>query len=243
MAVGSPSGTYAFNPDIASLTVEAFERCGIHATALTRQQLASARRSLNLELVSWANRGVNLWEVKPFTLQIVAGQANYTAGSGVANISANTVSMLDVYRSIINGGGTGVNIDNIMLPISRQQYAELPNKLQSGTPTVYWYQKQESPILTVWQPPISGYPTWSIGGYYLSRIQDASAVSGQTPDVPYRGLDALSAGLARRLAVKFAPERLPVLTAESKEAWLEFADADREDTPIYYQPNIAPYFR
>lgn len=243
MAVGQPSGTYGFNPDLASLTIEAFERCGIHAAALTRDQLASARRSLNLELVAWSNRGVNLWEVKPFTLQIVAGQADYTAGSGVTNISANTVTMLDVYRSVINGGGSGVNIDTIMLPISRQQYAELPNKAQSGTPTVYWYQKLESPILTVWQPPISGYPTWSIGGYYLSRIQDAYAVGGQTPDVPYRGLDALAAGLAARLAQKFAAAKFELLKLEAKQSWEEFADADREYTPIYYQPRVDAYWR
>src|ERR1700744_6113867 len=97
------SGTYNWGLTNADILIEAFDRAQVRPTALTREHLISARRSLNLELQTWANRGVNLWEVQPFTLQIVRGQATYTAGNGVTNISPNTVSMLDVYYSIING--------------------------------------------------------------------------------------------------------------------------------------------
>ena len=84
------SGTYAFDMPIGDVVIEAFDRCEVRGTALTRNHMLSARRSINLELLEWSNRGVNLWAVKPFSLQIVVGQATYVAGNGVTNISPAT---------------------------------------------------------------------------------------------------------------------------------------------------------
>ncbi len=227
---------------VSEIITEAFERCLIHPAALTRHQWISARRSINLELQTWSNRGINLWEVIPWTVQLVAGQATYTAGAGVTNIPSTCQSMLDVYYSIVNGYGSGINNDRIMVPIGRTQYAELPNKLTQGVPTVFWYQKLEIPQITIWEVPLQGYPTVQLSGYCLSRIQDASPTMGQTPDIPYRFNDALIAGIAARLALKFAPERYALLKGEAKEAWEEAADADREDVPMYILPQLGAYF-
>jgi hypothetical protein len=236
------SGTYNFNPSLSSLVIEAFDRCDIRPTALTREHFISANRSINLELSTWANRGVNLWKVEPFSIEVSIGTATYTAGSGVNQIPPNTVSMLDVYWSLIGEGQNGGNLDRVMLPISRTQWDELPNKSAQGYPTVYWYEKLISPTITFWQVPIVGYPTAQISGHLLSQVQDANASMGQTADVPYRGLEALTAGLASRLALKFSPERFSLLKGEAKEQWEEFSDADREDSPIHIIPQISSFF-
>ena len=80
------SGTYNFGLDNGSLVVESFERLGIMPVELTRQHFLSSRRSLNLEMQAWTNRGVNLWEVQSFTVELAVGQITYAAGAGLANI-------------------------------------------------------------------------------------------------------------------------------------------------------------
>lgn len=241
------SGTTNFSLDNADVLVEAFDRCGVRPTAITRDQMTSGVRSLNLELLSWSNLGINLWKVQPFSLQIVANQAVYTAGTGPTNIPAATVTMLDVYWSQINGGGAGINIDRIMIPMSRTQYDEFSNKLQPGTPTMYWFQKQQPRQVTIYQPPLQGYPTYQIAGHLMVRLQDANLGGAETPDIDDLAFDALCARMAYRLGRKYVtgPDKVQVmegLDADRKEAWEAFADTNREDAPISMLPT-SNFFR
>lgn len=236
MTLGSTSNTFLFAPPISDIFLEAFERCGIRGTALTRRHMISAKRSINLELVSWSNRGVNLWKVVgPVSITLVAGTKTYP-------VTVNSEGILDVYYSTINGGGAGFDIDRIMLPISRTQYAMIPNKDQVGTPTVYWYDKLSTPQLTFWEPPETGSPQYTIKYYYLQRVQDAAPVNGQVPDIPYRFTDTLCAGLARRLARKFAPQLYDTLKQEASESWLEAIFNDQENAPVQISPTVSNYW-
>ena len=58
----STSGTTNFNLDLNNLIEEAFERCGTELR--TGYDMRTARRSLNLLTVEWANRGINLWTIE-----------------------------------------------------------------------------------------------------------------------------------------------------------------------------------
>ena len=201
--------------------------------------MISARRSLNLELVDWSNRGVNLWEIVQAQLTLVAGQATYS-------LPSNLVVITEMYYTTVNGNGAGFNSDRIMIPITRTQYAMIPNKLQPGTPTQYWLERLETPVVTIWQPPFQGSPSYIINYNYLERIDDANVASGEIPDVPYRALEALTAGLAKRLAKKFAPAPLrQQIIAETAtdftEAWNNFVSNDQEDGPMIMQPNLGGY--
>ena len=100
---------------------EAFERAG--SELRTGYDLRTARRSLNLLFADWANRGVNLWAVDLITVPLVQGQATY-------NVDPSTVVMLDAYMGIVNGS---VETDRIILPISRSEYANYPNKSQQAS--------------------------------------------------------------------------------------------------------------
>jgi hypothetical protein len=59
------SGSVDFNLDMAEITEEAFERCGLELR--TGYDSRTARRSLNLLFLDWANRGLNLWTVEQVT--------------------------------------------------------------------------------------------------------------------------------------------------------------------------------
>ena len=55
------SGTVSFNLSIEEIIEDAYERCGGQARA--GYDLKSARRSLNILLSEWGNRGLHFWEV------------------------------------------------------------------------------------------------------------------------------------------------------------------------------------
>lgn len=236
------SGTYAFAPPVSDLILDSFERAGVHPTSLTRDRMISARRSLNMELQSWSVRpGPNLWEIDLQTITLVAGTATYA-------LATETMTVLDVYFSTINGGGTGIDIDRLMLPISRSQYEMIPNKAQVGFPTVYWFQRLITPQITIWQPPQTGAPSYLIKYTRMKRIQDAAPNGLQTPDIPYRALDALCDGLALRLAKKFAPAETRAdivagLKQDAAESWGLFSRNDTEDGLFEIQPQLNSYWR
>ena len=63
------SGSTDFELDVADYVEEAFERCGLEAR--TGYDLKTARRSLNLMLADWANRGLNQWTIQQRTISLV----------------------------------------------------------------------------------------------------------------------------------------------------------------------------
>jgi hypothetical protein len=238
---GTSSGTQSFFLSNSEVIFEALDRAHIRPPEVTRHHLISARRSMNLELQAWSNRGINLWEEVSAQLILLAGQATYT-------LPNNLVTITEMYFTTINGNGVGFNSDRIMVPITRAQYAMIPNKLQPGQPSQYWLQRLEQPVVNIWQPAFQGAPNYVINYNYLQRIDDVGIGSGETPDIVYRALDALCAGVAFRIAVKFSPAQeavalVPFLKAEAKEAWDMFVTNDQEDGPIIMQPNFGGYAR
>lgn len=239
------SGTYTFAPSNADLFLEAFGRCGIEPPAVLRGHIIHARRSLNFLLTSWANRGVNLWAVDLQTIQLQAPVDG--VGVAVYTVPANTVAMLDTYLSIIDGGGPGINTDRIMLPMARDEYAQMPEKLQPGIPTRYWFERIIPPQVTIWQPPLFGADFNVISYYRMRRLQDASPQMGEQPDIEYRFYDALAAELAVRLAEKYAPAMVAQagnrLERAAKDAWMLAAESNRDDAPMRVQPAMSGYWR
>lgn len=84
------SGTYTFDPTLADIVLDAFDRIQIRPAALTVDHMLSARRSLNFALVRFANRGINLWSVDEQTVLLNEGQIEYS-------VPSNTVMMLDTW--------------------------------------------------------------------------------------------------------------------------------------------------
>jgi hypothetical protein len=240
-APGSSSGTQTFFLANSEIVFEAFDRAHIRVPEITRHHLLSARRSMNLELQKWSNRGIMLWEETAAQLILFAGQATYT-------LPSNLVTITEMYFTTINGNGVGYNSDRIMVPITRQQYMMIPNKLQPGQPTQYWLQRLEQPVVNIWQPSFQGAPNYVINYNYLRQISDVGIGSGETPDIVYRALDALCAAMAFRMAAKFTPAQeavalVPFLKAEAMEAWDAFVTNDQEEGPIMIQPNFGGYAR
>ena len=69
------SGTYTFNLDLGDVMEEAYERCGLELRS--GFDYRTARRSLNLLMLDWQNRGLSLWTVKGATETLTPGQGAY----------------------------------------------------------------------------------------------------------------------------------------------------------------------
>jgi hypothetical protein len=226
------SGTYAFNPSLGELTLYSFNLCGIRNTALLQEHMEAARMSSNLMLSRWSNQGVNLWAVDLVTVPLVAGQSTYS-------VDANTVMILDAYLGITN---SGPEIDRIIMPISRTEYASYPNKSQQGFTTVYWFDRLLSPTITLWPVP-DGNSAQVLKYYRVRQIQDSNFTSGQNVEIPYLWLEAFAYGLAARLAVIFAPDKVQILKPMADESYQIAADQNVEYAQQYISPQISGYFR
>lgn len=228
------SGTETFNLDLNNLIEEAFERCG--AEIRTGYDFRTARRSLNLLTIEWANRGINLWTIEEGSIPMVQGQITY-------NLPVDTIDLLDsVIRTQTGQGQTDINISRI----SVSTYATIPNKNAQGRPIQVWIDRQSGatePVTGVNFPQIYVWPAPDQSDFYtyvywrLKRIQDAGNGTN-TQDIPFRMLPCLVAGLAYYLSMKIpgAEQRIEMLKMAYEEQWLLASTEDREKAPLRLAP-------
>ena len=130
--MANPSGQTSFSLDLTEIVEEAFERCG--SQLRSGYDLRTARRSLNLLTIEWANRGINLWTIEEGSIALTPGQAIYP-------LPLDTIDLLDqVIRQ--NNGNTTTQTDINISRISESTYATIPNKLTNGRPIQVWINRQ-----------------------------------------------------------------------------------------------------
>ena len=126
------SGTTAFNLEFRDMAEEAYERCGLEIRG--GYDLRTARRSMNLMLVEWANRGINLWTVEQGQIPMVTGQALYA-------LPIDTVDLMDmVIRT--NAASQSNQIDINISRIAEPTYMSIPTKLAQGRPIQVYVNRQ-----------------------------------------------------------------------------------------------------
>jgi len=129
--MSTTTGTTAFNLDVNDLIEEAFERCGRELR--TGYDFKTARRSLNLLTIEWANKGINLWTVEQGIIPMVTGQAMYP-------YPADTIDLMDMV--IRQNNGTSNQMDINISRIAEPTYMSLPNKLAQGRPIQVYINRQ-----------------------------------------------------------------------------------------------------
>ena len=128
--VDRTTGTTSLNLDLNNLVEDAFERCGQELR--TGYDLRTARRSLNLLTLEWANRGINLWTVEPGQITLNQNQIMYA-------LPSDTIDLLDM----VTRTGTGQNQQDININrISESTYITIPNKNATGRPIQVWINRQ-----------------------------------------------------------------------------------------------------
>jgi hypothetical protein len=235
------SGTSTFNLDLSDLIEEAFERCGQELRS--GYDFRTARRSLNLLTIEWANRGINLWTIEQGTIPMVQGTNTY-------DLPTDTIDLLE-HQIRTNAGQQNNQTDITISRISVSTYATIPNKLAQGRPIQVWINRQSGATYPTGNTPdrspqITVFPTPDQSNYYtfvywrMRRIQDAgNAVN--TQDIPFRWLPCMVAGLAYYLSLKLPnmdPNRVMGLKADYEQQFLFASEEDREKAPIRFIPRM-----
>jgi hypothetical protein len=141
----STTGTTSFNLDMNDLIEEAFERCGLEVRS--GYDFRTARRSLNLLTIEWANRNINLWTVEQGQILLNTGQAIYP-------IPVDTIDLLDTVIRQYNGQSTN-QIDINITRISEPTYITIPNKNALGRPIQVWINRQSGNVATIPQTTLA----------------------------------------------------------------------------------------
>lgn len=226
------SGTWDFTLTNAEIVTTAYSLCGVRRTALLAEHMVDARIQLNLLFSDWSNAQVNLWEVSLVEVPLIQGQAVYS-------VAAKTIMILDAY--IRSGSGASQN-DRLILPVSRDEYASYTSKDTQGFSSVYWFNRQINPTITLWEVPDTS-STYTLRYYCVTQMQDANLPAGETPDIPYRWLNAVVRGLAFFLAEVYAPEKAAEREAQAIKAWNKAATQDIENVPLALMPALEGYYR
>lgn len=231
----SSSGTYTFanTASNGSIVLAAFERCQIRAPSLRQEHMLSAQREFNYLLSTLSNLQPNLWTVTLVSETLTESDPTY-------DVDAKVVMILDAYISL--NYGESDQTDRYISPMSRTDYAAMAQKQTEGPPTSYWFDRTIEPTITLWPVPDGNGP-YTLNYYACTQMQDANLAGSETPDVPYRWIDALVAGLAHRMSRIYAPSVEAMRKADAKEAWDIAATQDTEAVNISIGPSLQAYYR
>ena len=242
------SGTATFDKTFAidEIVEEAFERIGL--TNVAGYQLKSARRSLNILLQEWGNRGIHYWEIDELDLDLIEGQAEYkffrssNDGTSATSNPNGVYGISDILEAQLRSNRTQTTqSDSPMTKVDRSTYGGFSNKLSKGTPNQYFVQRFIDHIsIQIYPTPDSTNASKDMHFYYIKRIQDAGDYTNAS-DVPFRFVPCMVSGLAYYLAQKYNPQLIQPMKLIYED---EFARALAEDgsasstyiTPKVYYP-------
>ncbi len=225
------SGSKDFEPDVAEYVEEAFERCGLELR--TGYDLRTARRSMNLMLAEWANRGLNQWTIQQNSIPMVLNQITYNIDSSNGTAA---IDVLDVFvRETIQGTATDIPLSRM----SRAEYAHMATKSTTGKPNQFFIDKQITPTITVWPAPDKN-STYTVYCNTLTRMDDADA-GANTLQMPFRFYPCMVAGLAYYLALKKAPEKVQLLKGLYEEEFTRALSQDEERASFRVAPDLRSY--
>ena len=221
------SGTYNFNLDIDEVIQEASEMIGGEDTL--GHEPASARRSINLMLKDWQNRGILLWTTGTTAVTLSTSVTSY-------ELSSNTINALEVVLS-------RDNTDIQLTRITPEEYLIIPAPTQTGRSSQYSIRRgRDNPTLSVW--PIPENSTDILKIETVSDMTDVDRSADQNADLPKRFLPCLTMGLAYYMSMKrpLVPDtRIGMLKTNYEEMLARAMEEDRERASLYLLPRLTFY--
>ena len=249
------SGTTTFGKDftIDEIVEVSFERLGIHN--VTGYQLKSSRRSLNILLQEWGNRGIHYWEIRDTNIDLVEGQDTYklyrssaeatTAGDQAttknnSNAAENVFSVSDILESQLRSNtiGSTDQSDTPMTKIDRSTYGGLSNKKSKGTPNQYWVERFiDRTEIHVYPTPDSTNAAKHVHIYYIKRIDDVGDYTNAT-DLPFRFIPCMVSGLTYYLSQKYAPQLTQGMKLLYEDELQRALAEDGSSSSTYISPKV-----
>ena len=220
--------TNNFNLDIAEAAEEAFELAGLEMR--TGYDLRTARRSINLMMLEWANRGLNLWQVE-------SGSTTLTAGTSTYSLDPDTIDLLEHHLRTSDGNSSSQS-DTELTRVSFSTYAGIPNKLDEGRPNEILINRNTSTTTFTLYPIPDNTTSYKVIWYRLRQIYDAGTPASNNIDIPKLFLPCLVSGLAFYIAQKNpeAMQRVPFLKQQYEEQWMLASTENRVKASMRFVP-------
>jgi len=216
------SGTSSFDLTIDEIATEAYERCGIEVR--DGLQLKTARRSFNILMAEWANRGLNLWTLKETSKSLSATTIELSG----TNLHTDSASLIDLVQLVVIDGSN----DYATTQISQATYNDYTVKTTSGRPTQWYFERTILPKLFLYPAADKAY---TLKYWAMERMDDAGAYTNNA-QIPFRFIPAVTAGLAYYLAQKKAPDRMQALKLLYEDEFKRAADEDGSRASLYLTP-------
>ena len=220
------SGTYNFNLDIDEIIQEAMEMIGGEQTL--GHESASARRSINLMLNDWQNRGILLWSTDTTTVTVASDTTTYDLASSALD------ALIVTYQPNTSSAETKLERKSF------EEYNIIPNKYATGRPTQYTVKRNlANPTIHLY--PVPDNSTGLLQVELIRQVQDVNKSFEQNADAPVRFLPCLTAGLAYNMSLKrpgIVTDRIALLKANYEELLSRAMEEDKERASIYFKPKL-----
>jgi hypothetical protein len=177
--MANTSGLSDFDLNLTELIEEAYERAGLEMRS--GYDMRTARRSLNLLTIEWANRGINLWTIEQGQITINTGQAIYA-------IPVDTIDLLD---QVIRTGSNQTQVDINISRISESTYSTIPTKNANGRPIQVWINRQTGQQNTI-TAKLSAAITSTATTLTLTSVEDVASagfIQIGTEIIAYQNVD------------------------------------------------------
>jgi len=222
------TGTFLFDPNLASIADEAVERAGLNLQEIVGEHIISIRRSAGFMLSSWSNRGHRQWTFEQIVHTVAADEVSFDL----------PVGSIEVQSAVVRRNG----VDTEIYPISREDYLVLHDKNLTGRPDRYFVDRRRDtdgtnqPQVFFW---LAGENTTDqiIMNVY-KQIQDVGNAQN-TLDIPFRFQEAFVAELAARVALKYNEAKWEKLQALADKEWTLAHDEDRDTAPFVMSANYS----
>ena len=214
------SGVTAFSRTARELITDALIDAKVIASGETptSDEMTDGIRVLNEILKGWQMRDVSLWRETNGDLSIPADDASVALPAGIRDVVSA--------RYLVSA-----NNERPMARIEREEYGCIPNKAQSGSPTLYYISRQrDAVVMYVWPVPTA---TATIKIDY-DRIVETVTDETQTVDIPEEDAPTLVAKMAVRFETMFndAGMKDPELAGRAALLERDMFDADRPESYI-----------
>lgn len=221
------SGTYSFSMDIDEVIQEATEMIGGEITL--GEEPRSARRSINLLLQDWQNRGIQLWTVGATAVTVTTSTTAYSLAD----------HNIDILEAVINVQSGDSSTDLQLNRISMEEYLKIPRKTQTGRSSQYAVRRdRDNIVVSLW--PLPDNSTNILKLETVKYIEDVSR-SNQTADISRRFLPCLTAGTAYFMSMKrpgIEPSRINMIKQEYEERLNRAQEEDRERASMFIRPRL-----
>ena len=128
--------------------------------------------------------------------------------------------------------------------LNRDDYWNLPNKqFPSQRSLQYWFDRTIDPSMYLWPVPNNNFQVFQL--IIEKQMMDVGNLTNELY-VPDRWIGSIQATLSHKLALQLPGvdlNRIALLKAEAVSLEADAAAEERDKSPIYFQPNIAPYTR